>query len=87
MKRCTFNEGKHHCGSYAFNLYNEGIKQGKYCDRHYWQDQAQKARSWVGLTDDEMWELWNAEGNDAMNQQEAIAFARATNTKLKEKNT
>ena len=45
MKRCTFNEGKHHCGSYAFNLYNEGIKQGKYCDRHYWQDQAQKARA------------------------------------------
>lgn len=45
MKRCTFKEGSHHCGSYAFNLYNEGINQGKYCDRHYWQDQAQKARA------------------------------------------
>ena len=45
MKQCTFNEGKHHCGSYAFNLHNEGIKQGKYCDRHYWQDQAQQARA------------------------------------------
>ena len=29
------------------------------------------------LTDVEMWNLWNAQGNDAMNQQEAIAFARA----------
>jgi hypothetical protein len=45
MKRCTFKEGKHHCGSYAFNLLNEGIKQGNYCDRHYWQDQTQKARA------------------------------------------
>lgn len=44
-KRCKFKEGKHHCGSYAFNLHNDDIKQGKYCDRHYWQDQAQKARA------------------------------------------
>jgi hypothetical protein len=29
------------------------------------------------LTNEEMWRLWNAEGNDAMNQQEAITFARA----------
>ncbi len=33
------------CGSYAFNLYKEDIDQGSYCDRHYWQDQAQKARA------------------------------------------
>ena len=45
MKRCTFKQGSYHCGSYAFNLYNEGIQQGKYCDRHYWQDQAEKARA------------------------------------------
>ena len=46
MKRCKHIEadGFHHCGSFAFNLYNEGIKQGNYCDRHYWQDQAEKAR-------------------------------------------
>ena len=44
-------------------------------------------RTWVGLSDDEMWTLWNAEGNDAMNQQEAIAFAKSTEAKLKEKNT
>ena len=29
------------------------------------------------LTDDEMWKLWNSQGIDEMNQQEAIAFARA----------
>jgi hypothetical protein len=45
MKRCTFKQGKFHCGSYAFNLYNEDIAQGNYCDHHYWQDQAQKARA------------------------------------------
>jgi hypothetical protein len=45
MKRCTFKEGSHYCGSYAFNLYSEGIDQGDLCDVHYWQDQAQKARA------------------------------------------
>ena len=50
-----------------------------YCER----DQTSKVdamfaqRQWVGLTDDEMWELWNAQGSDEMNQQEAIIFARA----------
>jgi hypothetical protein len=44
-KQCKFKVGKYNCGSYAFNLYNEDIKQGKYCDRHYWQDQAQKAHA------------------------------------------
>jgi hypothetical protein len=29
------------------------------------------------LTDDEMWSLWNSQGSDEMNQQEAVAFARA----------
>lgn len=29
------------------------------------------------MTDGEMWSLWNAQGIDDMNQQEAIAFARA----------
>jgi hypothetical protein len=40
------------------------------------------------LTDEEMWKLWNAEGNDAMNQQEAITFARAIEAAhgIKEKN-
>lgn len=29
------------------------------------------------LSDVEMWALWNSQGSDEMNQQEAIAFARA----------
>jgi hypothetical protein len=29
------------------------------------------------LTDEEMWKLWNAQGDDFMEQQAAIAFARA----------
>lgn len=29
------------------------------------------------LTDEQMWELWNKQGSDEMNQQEAITFARA----------
>jgi hypothetical protein len=42
-ERCTFKQGLFNCGSYAFNLYKEDIKQGDYCDHHYWQDQAIKA--------------------------------------------
>ena len=45
MTQCTFKQGNYNCGSYAFNLYKEDIDQGSYCDRHYWQDQAQKARA------------------------------------------
>lgn len=45
MTRCTFKQGNYNCGSYAFNLYKEDIDQGSYCDRHYWQDQSQKARA------------------------------------------
>ena len=44
-KQCKFKVGKYNCGSYAFNLYKEDIDQGDYCDRHYWQDQAMKARA------------------------------------------
>ena len=36
MKQCK-------CGSFAFNLAQEGIDQGDLCDRHYWQDRAEKA--------------------------------------------
>ena len=45
-KRCTFtNGGKWHCGSYAFNLSRDGIKQGPYCDVHYWQNRCEKAEN------------------------------------------
>ena len=43
MKTCKWQEGYRCCGSYAFNLRDEGIDQGEYCDKHYWQDQAKKA--------------------------------------------
>jgi hypothetical protein len=33
------------CGSYAFNLYKEGVDQGGLCDVHYWQDRAHKAEA------------------------------------------
>jgi hypothetical protein len=45
MTRCTFKQGQYSCGSYAFNLWKEGIEQGEYCDHHYWQDQVTKARA------------------------------------------
>jgi len=45
MERCKFKQGKFNCGSYAFNLYKENIDQGDFCDHHYWQDQAMKARA------------------------------------------
>ena len=39
MKNCI------KCGSYAFNLYAEGIDQGGFCDVHYWQGRAQRAEA------------------------------------------
>jgi hypothetical protein len=44
-------DGFHTCGSYAFNLWSEGIDQGSLCDVHYWQQKAQ--RQWVDLTDEQ----------------------------------
>lgn len=47
-KRCKFRYANGFlCGSYAFNLHSEGIDQGDFCDRHYWQYQCEKARSEV----------------------------------------
>ncbi len=40
--------------------------------------QAQQASK--PLSDDEMWDLWNAQGNDEMHQQDAVAFAEAAIT-------
>ena len=31
------------CGSYAFNLWRDGIDQGDLCDVHYWQNKAEMA--------------------------------------------
>ena len=40
-------------------------------------------RTWVGLTDEEMFELWLS----ADEQKDRMAFGKAVETKLKEKNT
>lgn len=64
------------CGSYAFNLYKDGIDQGNLCDVHYWQEKAQ--RTWVDLTDKEI---------DNINYTSAHMLAREVLAKFKEKNT
>jgi len=35
MKSCAI------CGSHAFNMAMEGVNQGAFCDRHYWQRKAE----------------------------------------------
>lgn len=39
------------CGSYAFNLYKEGIDQGGLCDVHYWQGRAHRAEALMSFQD------------------------------------
>lgn len=37
-ERCKFKLGEDsNCGSYQFNLHQQGIEQGTLCDVHYWQ--------------------------------------------------
>lgn len=76
------------CGSYAFNLYKDGIDQGDLCDVHYWQAKAQ--RTWVGLTDEEIDRVTDAQWAKGANKPIYAAhraYARAIETKLKELNT
>ena len=49
------------CGSYAFNLYKDGIDQGGFCDVHYWQGRAHRAEAseqpiiaWAVMKGDEL---------------------------------
>jgi len=45
-KQCTYKDKDGiSCNSFAFNLSRDGIKQGKFCDKHYWQDRALKAEA------------------------------------------
>jgi len=77
-KRCKHvRQDGFNCGSYAFNLYKDDIDQGDLCDVHYWQAKAQ--RTWVGLTDEEFWEL---DKEDLSLRQ----FVQAIDDRLKEKN-
>jgi hypothetical protein len=45
------------------------------------EKELKKKRKWVGLTDDEIWQEWSSPKDSA------IDFARAIETKLREKNT
>jgi len=42
--RCKHEKNGYRCGSYAFNLYKEGIDQGELCDVHYWQNKAMNTK-------------------------------------------
>ena len=86
-KRCTYKCGAWNCGSYQFNLYKDDIDQGDLCDVHYWQTQAQ--RTWVGLTDKEIWSTVGRIGtaDSDVNPLTVLSDARAIEAKLKEKNT
>lgn len=50
-QRCKSRRYDHVCGSYAFNLHQEGIDQGEFCDVCYWRSlceaQAQFLRSQI----------------------------------------
>ena len=40
-KQCeACSDGFYRCGSYQFNLHQQGIEQGNLCDVHYWEVQA-----------------------------------------------
>jgi hypothetical protein len=79
-QRCKHiqKDGFHTCGSYAFNLWSEGIEQGSLCDVHYWQQKAQ--RQWVDLTNEQ---------RSAIIRHHSFAddIIRVTEAKLKELNT
>ena len=80
-KRCKHvRQDGFNCGSYAFNLYKDDIDQGDLCDVHYWQAKAQ--RTWVGLTDEEVTDLWHK----TEPYYDEYDFAKAYEAKLKDKN-
>ena len=83
-KRCKHvKQDGFNCGSYAFNLYKDDIDQGDLCDVHYWQAKAQ--RTWVGLTDEERFEIRiHSIQNMGGNFQETLC--KAIEAKLKQKN-
>ena len=73
------------CGSYAFNLYKDGIDQGNLCDVHYWQAKAQ--RTWVGLTAGEILDTLISVDEKTVRLPSMLGqFACAIEAKLKQKN-
>jgi hypothetical protein len=85
VNRCTFKCGDWNCGSYQFNLYKADIDQGDLCDVHYWQTKAQ--REWVGLTDEEIDDIYWRNENLIEHQVPIWPYERAIEQALKEKNT
>jgi len=82
-KRCKHvKQDGFNCGSYAFNLYMDDIDQGDLCDVHYWQAKAQRA--WVGLTPEEILDLFDATN---LYGSKWMEFAHAVEARLKDKNT
>lgn len=82
-KRCKHIEKDgFRCGSHAFNLYKDDIEQDDLCDVHYWQAKAQ--RTWVKLTDEEIWQI--ATDSTIGNDLHVNKFARAIEARLKERN-
>ena len=81
-KRCVYKCGAWNCGSYQFNLYKDDIDQNDLCDVHYWQTKAQ--REWVGLTLNEILDLFDV--NNVYGSK-WIEFARTIEAKLKQNNT
>ena len=68
MKRC-----KHPgCGSYALNLWRDGIDQGDLCDVHYWKIRAETA--WRSALEDAANKF---DGTTAYNPTAADGYANA----------
>ncbi len=48
------DDGFHVCGSYAFNLYRENIKQGDLCDTHYWEEKCASVLASLAASEDKI---------------------------------
>ena len=84
-KRCKhIRKDGYRCASCAFNLYMDDIDQGELCDVHYWQAKAQ--RTWVGLTEEKIKEIWLNGKDHGDDWTDVLALARSFEAKLKEMN-
>jgi len=70
------------CGSYAFNLWRDGIDQGNLCDVHYWKNKAEEFQKeamryqWLRDTGDATWQPFGLrEGYSAEMTDKAIDAA------------
>jgi hypothetical protein len=62
--RCIWKTDDFHtCGSYAFNLHQQWIKQETLCDVHYWQAMAVKAEARVAELEEAKTRIQEALGN------------------------